>query len=187
MPHGCRRPPIRATVFAPSVLVAVLALAAAGCAQEENQASEGPPTTAATVTTTSSTSTPGSEALTTTTDDEDQRDISSIAVGLENYTITPATIELHPGRQRLEVLNHDRAPHNVTVLRTDLTADQLPTSGIRVDEGNPAIEILARSANLGDHESDVIELDLPAGRYFAVCTVPHHYVRNQMVATLVIR
>jgi len=109
-----------------------------------------------------------------------------LAVRLDHYAIEPDTLQTAAGSITLAANNIDGVPHDVTLIRTGLTADQLPTIGIRIDETSPDIEILGRTPRLGPGESGSFTTSLAAGVYLLVCTVPHHYVREAMVATLTV-
>jgi hypothetical protein len=87
-------------------------------------------------------------------------------------------------RLTLQVENHDRVPHNLTLLATRRPPGRLPTSGIRIDLGDPAIRMVAATPWLRPLGSGSVTAAVRPGRYVLVCTVPHHYVRSRMVATL---
>jgi len=84
----------------------------------------------------------------------------------------------------LTATNLDRVPHDVVLIRTALPPDRLPTTGIRVEELDPAIEILARTPRLEPRATGSLTASLAPGTYVLVCSVPHHYVREAMVATI---
>lgn len=107
-----------------------------------------------------------------------------VSLQLEDYAIKPAVIAVPTGDVALVVTNADRAPHNIAVLSTPRPVDALPTTDVRVDENDPTVSVLARSRTLASGERDEVTVRLLPGRYVVVCTVPHHYVRNRMVATL---
>lgn len=108
----------------------------------------------------------------------------ALAIELDHYAIHPATATVAAGRVALEVRNLDTAPHDVTLVATSVPADALPTSGIVIDEDDRRIDVLARTPRLGAGSGGVIDLELRPGTYVLVCTVPHHYVRNDMAAVL---
>lgn len=109
-----------------------------------------------------------------------------LAVRLDLYAIEPNAIQALPGLVTLTATNVDDVPHDVTLIRTALGAGELPTTGIRVDETSPDIEILGRTPRLAPEEIGSFTTSLSAGTYILVCTVPHHYVREAMLATLTI-
>ena len=112
--------------------------------------------------------------------------ISTAVVRLRDYAIEPASLRAVAGRVTIEAANDDGVPHDVTLLRTALAPDALPTAGIRVDEVDPSIEIVGRTPRLSGGHSSSLTVTLEPGTYVLVCTVPHHYVREAMVATLTV-
>lgn len=78
-----------------------------------------------------------------------------------------------------QIENHDAVLHDVTLIATRVPVDELPTLGI-------AWTSRALSSPRLLSEPVTLTVSLQPGRYAMVCTVPHHYVRDQMVATLVV-
>lgn len=103
---------------------------------------------------------------------------------LERYTIAPRGSKLAPGAYSFIARNRDGVPHDVVLIATDLPTDQLPTEGIRVDE--TGLDVRARTARIDPYGSGSLMATLRPGQYLLVCTVPHHYVRDQMVATITV-
>ena len=153
-----------------------LALAGAGCAIAPAERSDATATTApsASPTTVASVTTSQPPAPT------------SLDVTLEDYAILPAATVVPAGELLINVVNRDPAPHDVTILRTGLPPDQLPTAGISVDESDPALEVVARTPRLDPLGAGTITTVVGPGTYVLVCTVPHHYVREAMVAVLTV-
>jgi len=164
--------------------VILASLLLAGCSGEvPRTATSAPPAT------TASTTNPPEEPSVPMTDARARSTApapAAITVRLDHYAIEPSTIESNAGTVTLTAANVDGVPHDVTLLRTGLAADQLPTTGIRIDETSPDIEILGRTPRLGPGESGSFTTSLTVGVYLLVCTVPHHYVREAMVATLTV-
>lgn len=48
------------------------------------------------------------------------------------------------------------------------------------------MRVLAPTPQLGAGETATLVTTLAAGTYVLLCTVPHHYVRERMVATLTV-
>jgi uncharacterized cupredoxin-like copper-binding protein len=153
-----------------------LVLAGAGCADAPAERSDATATTApsasASTVATSTTTAPVAP--------------TSLEIFLQDYAIVPAASAVPAGELVITVVNGDRAPHDVTILRTALPASQLPTAGISVDESDPALEIVARTSRLDPLGTGAITTVLAPGTYVLVCTVPHHYVREAMVAVLTV-
>lgn len=55
-----------------------------------------------------------------------------------------------------------------------------------MDESDPAVSVVARSEQLRAGDTATIEATLRSGSCVLVCTVRHHYVREQMVATFTV-
>lgn len=111
---------------------------------------------------------------------------ATLAVRLHDYAIQPAVLQSVAGVVTIETVNDDGVPHDVTLLRTARARDALPTTGIRVAEDDPSIEIVGRTPRLGGGGTSSVTMSLEPGTYVLVCTVPHHYVREAMVATLTV-
>lgn len=69
-------------------------------------------------------------------------------VRIDHYAIEPGELAVTAGALTLTVTNADRVPHDVVLLRTARLIDALPTDGVRVDEHNPAVEVLGRTPRL---------------------------------------
>lgn len=105
-------------------------------------------------------------------------------VALHDYAIAVAPRSVRSGTVTLSVVNEDAAPHNVVLISTDLPPARLPTIGIRVDESSPTLVVVARTPTLRPGGAGDVTASLARGRYILVCTVPHHYVRDSMLAIL---
>lgn len=108
----------------------------------------------------------------------------TVEITLADYTVAPAANSVAPGSVTISVVNRGGVGHNVALVATSLPGDELPTAGVRLDESDPHIRILARTPNVGRGERTTVTVDVDAGSYILVCTVPHHYVRERMLAML---
>lgn len=151
-----------------------------GCSSGEPTTAPSTKQEASGATTTSAEAAPATS--TTTTEPRAAR----AEIRLDHYAIEPADITVAAGTLTLAVANVDRVVHDVVLLRTDRGIDALPTTGILVDETDPAIEVVARTARLDAGEHGDLSATLGPGRYVLVCTVPHHYVREAMAAALTV-
>lgn len=111
---------------------------------------------------------------------------ATVDVNLADYAIELSQTTVAAAAVNFAVSNRDAVPHDVVVLATDLSADALPTAGIRVDEQSGQLRVLGRSPTLPARGTASLTVPLLPGRYVLVCTVPHHYVREAMVATLTV-
>lgn len=108
----------------------------------------------------------------------------SVELTLTDYTVAPAASSVPAGPVTISVVNSGRVGHNVAVVATQLPADDLPTSGVRLDESDSRIRVVGKTPNLARSQRTTITVDLEPGSYILVCTVPHHYVRERMLAML---
>jgi uncharacterized cupredoxin-like copper-binding protein len=123
-------------------------------------------------------------AATTT---EQPQVVAVVNAALDDYTIRVTRNPVRADHLTIRVVNADSVPHNLTLIATRRPPEPLPTSGIRVDVSNPAIRVLAATPMLRPSRSDSLTAVVHPGRYILVCTVPHHYVRSHMVATLTVK
>lgn len=105
---------------------------------------------------------------------------------LTDYAIAPTQVALEGNMVSISVTNLDDAPHDVALIATDLEAGSLPTAGLHLDADHPTVTVVARTEVLDPGGSDDFVVAVEPGSYVLVCTVPHHYVRDQMVATLTV-
>lgn len=176
--HRDGRPPRRGhrRVAVAGALLSALTACGAGAGDPAGQPSVSDPPRS-TVTTVSA-STRATEAGRATT--------ATVEVNLAHYAIELSQTSVAAAAVNLVVSNRDGVPHDVVLLATDLTADALPTAGIRFDEQSAQVRVLGRSPTLAARGTASLTLPLLPGRYVLVCTVPHHYVREAMVATLTV-
>ncbi len=112
---------------------------------------------------------------------------AQVKLTLSNYTIVADVNTVTATAVALTVTNEDDAPHNVVLLRSLLPPDQLPTTGIRLDEASPDIVVLAGTPPLSSGATETLSVVADPGTYVLVCTIPHHYVRSRMFATFSVR
>ena len=136
--------------------------------------------------TASSSTTPQQQPPVSTTVTAPTRTASTVSVTLTDYNVTVAPTTTVRGSVSLRALNHDRAPHDLALYATQRPLDDLPTTGVRVDEQSTDLRLLARIPTLSTHQTGEVTVNIAPGTYALVCTVPHHYVRDRMATTLVV-
>lgn len=109
-----------------------------------------------------------------------------VEVALADYEISPAVSSVDAGQVTLDTVNNGRVGHNVAVVATTLPSDNLPITGVRLNESDPSIVIVGKTPSLAAGGRSTLTVDLGPGTYLLVCTVPHHYVRERMLATLTV-
>lgn len=132
--------------------------------------------------------TPGDDGAPPTAPTADEpvpaRDPEVVALELRDYEVLPTQLALVEGAYTFNATNDDGVPHDVTLIRTDLPVDALPTSGARLVEDD--LDVRARTSTIVGGDVGTLAAVLRPGRYLLVCTVPHHYVRERMVAEVVV-
>ena len=85
------------------------------------------------------------------------------------------------------------AAEGAQVIATDVDAGPLEALAREVeietrslDVTDPAVTVVARTARLPANGTGSFDAVVAPGIYVLVCTVPHHYVRDQMVGTLTV-
>lgn len=111
---------------------------------------------------------------------------ATVDVMLAGYAIELSRTSATGDLVTFAITNRDGVPHDLVLVSTDLPAAALPTAGIRVDEQSPQLRVLGRSPTLPAGGTATLKASVAPGRYVLVCTVPHHYVRESMVATLTV-
>ena len=126
----------------------------------------------------------GGMTTTSTSQPIASRDPETVTLALDRYAIGPSRLTLTPGAYRFAAANGDAVPHDVVLIRTDLPVESLPTVDVRVDESS--LDVRARTSVINGGSTGDLVAEVEPGRYVLVCTVPHHYVRERMIAELVV-
>lgn len=84
-----------------------------------------------------------------------------------------APAEAAAGTVAFDVHNEGSVDHQLTLVRTDLAADALPTESAVVPES--AAEVVGMIEDLGVGAEATASFELEAGNYVLFCNVPGHY------------
>ena len=106
--------------------------------------------------------------------------VEPIQVSLKEWAISLSVTAARAGRTAFSVRNDGTVPHDLVLLRTDIEANRLPTSGGRVDERQ--VEVVGRTAQLTPGSGAEVSLDLGTGNYVFICNVIGHYNSGQFAA-----
>jgi hypothetical protein len=106
--------------------------------------------------------------------------VATVRVTLDDYIVVIDRDSASAETITFSVANRGSVQHDLAVIATELALDRLPTSGIRVDEENPQIDIVARTPTVRPGGVASVRVSLATGGYVLACTVPHHYVREKM-------
>lgn len=113
-------------------------------------------------------------------------------VTLKEWSVTPDLAEVSPGKVQFVVTNDGTEPHEMVIIRSDLSPQGLPVVDGKVDEEKVEVvdEIDAFAA--GTTERKTVELE--AGKYILICNivenvpgqpVKSHYENGMRTAFLV--
>jgi uncharacterized cupredoxin-like copper-binding protein len=108
---------------------------------------------------------------------EEQEDGGAVHVSLTEWGIAPAhgeTFEADAGELVFEIHNEGAAPHDLKVIRTDLSPDALPVTDGLVDQ-EAAGEVIGGVEPIPGGEIYVEPYHLEAGDYVIICTIAGHY------------
>lgn len=92
------------------------------------------------------------------------------AVVLNEFSVTPDAATAPAGDVTFNVVNNGRFGHEFAVIRTSLTADQLPKVNGRLDETK--VEVVGRIASVVGGANGSTTLNLTAGQYMLICNFP---------------
>lgn len=124
----------------------------------------------------------GDDNDTTTTTDQAQSGAASstIAVTMNEFTVSAAPDTGKTGRITFDVTNEGKVAHEFIIAKSDLAPDALPTNedGV-VNEGGEGIDSIDEIEDIepGKKASDSFELE--AGKYVLFCNLPGHYKAGQ--------
>jgi uncharacterized cupredoxin-like copper-binding protein len=103
----------------------------------------------------------------------------SVAVTLNQWSITPSTTTIPAGRVSFNVKNEGTIAHELVVLQTDTAAADFPISSFegetnRFDE-DAAGKNLGETGDMEAGTTKSLVISLPAGHYALFCNLPVHY------------
>ena len=93
-----------------------------------------------------------------------------VAASIGEWFVTAEPPSAAAGGVNFEVTNDGAVPHEFVIIRTDIAADALPTTGGTVDEA--ALEVIGRTAQLLGGEGATLGAELEAGSYALICNIP---------------
>lgn len=96
-----------------------------------------------------------------------------IEVVLSEFRIVPANAKAPAGSLSFNVRNDGQIAHELTVIKTDLAPEALPTAASKVDESK--VDVKGTTPDIASKRTADLSLDLEAGKYVLVCQVPGHY------------
>jgi uncharacterized cupredoxin-like copper-binding protein len=104
----------------------------------------------------------------------------TVAVFLTDFEVQPSACEASAGSMTFDVAVDPQVEgHAFDVLKTDLAADALPTTGSGMaDYLAEGIEVVGSLPTMGGGEGDTLSVDLESGHYVLICNIVDHYSRG---------
>lgn len=98
-----------------------------------------------------------------------------VGVELLEYSLdAPESTEA--GSVTFSARNVGRIDHELVVLRTRRSVDELPVEDAEVQENGGDVDVLAKTPRIEPGRSRELTVRLDRGRYVLICNVPGHYL-----------
>jgi hypothetical protein len=115
--------------------------------------------------------------------DEDDDPTRTIDVSVQEYAIDVDRPTLPAGSVEFKVTHLGEERHELAILRTDLAADDLPTTpDDTVDLEADGIDVVGTFDEVEPGDVVTMTFDLDAADYVIICNVPTHYEQGMRVA-----
>jgi uncharacterized cupredoxin-like copper-binding protein len=96
--------------------------------------------------------------------------VSPVLVRLDEFKVTPARVSVRAGSVRFMILNQGTEMHEFVVVKTDLSADQLPTNEDgSFDEEGEGVEVIDEIEEIDPGDMATLNVSLEAGHYIIMC------------------
>jgi uncharacterized cupredoxin-like copper-binding protein len=112
---------------------------------------------------------------------------NSVKATLADFTITLDSSSADAGDVTFTITNDGPSAHEFVVFKTDLAADQLPTT--EDENGVPIVDEEGEGVTLVDEMEDIdpnttadLKVNLAAGSYVVICNLPDHYQQGMHAA-----
>jgi copper(I)-binding protein len=119
---------------------------------------------------------------------------TTVAVTIEEFTITAAPVTAPAGEVTFEITNHGDYQHEVVVLKTDIAPLSLPIVDGEVNEDAAGIDVIDEIEEIAPEETKSLTVTLGAGKHVLICNltvdlddggVLNHYVEGMATGFLV--
>jgi hypothetical protein len=118
--------------------------------------------------------------------------VKEVKASLKEWSITPEVSQIESGKVRFVVANDGSEPHELVIIRSDLSPDALPVVDGKVDEER--VDIINEIEPFAAGTTERKTVDLKAGKYVLICnivervpgeSVESHYEKGMRAAFLV--
>ena len=101
----------------------------------------------------------------------------SVSATLTEFKIGLSTTKVAAGEVTFSIGNKGSVAHEFVIVRTDLSADALPTNGDgEVEEDGDGIAVVDEAEDIAPGSAATLTLSLGPGKYAALCNLPGHYL-----------
>ena len=95
---------------------------------------------------------------------------SPVLVRRDEFKVTPSRVSVKAGSVRFMVLNQGTEMHEFVVVKTELSADELPTNEDgSFDEEGEGVEVIDEIEDIDPHDLATLDVSLEAGHYIILC------------------
>ncbi len=108
--------------------------------------------------------------------------VTAVNVTLKEWTITADRSTAPAGYVKFKVSNSGTMLHEMVLLKTDIAADALPTSGGKVDETAAGVEVIGEVEEFAATGVQEAAFDLAPGKYVLVCNIVGHHGQGMRLA-----
>ena len=92
-----------------------------------------------------------------------------VKVSLREWSVTPDVAQMKSGDVRFVVTNDGTEPHELVIIRSDLSLEALPVVAGKVTED--AVDIIDEVEPFAAKATERKTVDLEAGRYILICNI----------------
>ncbi len=94
---------------------------------------------------------------------------------VSEYTVVSSSDRAAAGDVTFTIKNTGTVVHEFVVLKTDLTADKLPSASGEVEEDASELSPVDEVEDIAPGATATLSVALPAGHYVLICNLPGHY------------
>jgi len=96
--------------------------------------------------------------------------VSPLLVRLDEFKVTPSRASVKAGAIKFLIVNQGEEIHEFVVVKTDLSADELPTNADgSFDEEGEGVEVIDEIEEVEPHHLATLRVSLEAGHYVILC------------------
>ncbi len=130
-------------------------------------------------------SSPSPSAAATETVSPSGAAITTVPVGLQQWSVNPSTTTIPAGPITFEVTNNGTQEHEFVVFKTSTLAADIPITSFegqknRINEDTSGTN-LGETGDLDPGKTSNLTIDLAPGHYVFFCNLPGHYAKGMRI------